>query len=649
MKISLIISLTVLCLCNGVPVQAASAVCPTPSHQQKHCTGKVKMASPDGRIHVCYNEEAGESRSLTVCHAGEQGRTEVLTIPSIGLLTRQGRGDGLELERTDGPGHVSDSYTMLTGKKRVCTNEAMEYLLHFTDSSGKDFRMRIRLYNDGVAFRYELPGMDKDTPAEELTTYRIAEGTGRWMQKFNLSYEEFFPKAVTGEGENRHWGYPALIQAGKDVWALLTEADIDRMQSASSLKNEGSPEDYKVVMAANEKVITGDWHTPWRVLIIGSLGDVVESTLVTDVSRPSRLEDTDWIRPGSVSWIYWAYNRGSKDFQLVKQYIDMAAELNLPYVLIDWEWDIMGNGGTIEDALKYAAERNVRTLLWYNSSTAWTTNGAGGPLFKLNAPENREKEFGWLEDHGVAGVKIDFFEGDTEPTMEYCQDLLEAAARHRLLVNFHGATIPRGWQRTYPNLLTVEAVYGAEWYNNAPVLTGKAAAHNATLPFTRNVVGPMDYTPCTFSDSQHPHITTHAHELALAVVFESGLQHWADKPESYLAQPETVKTFMGQLPVVWDDTRLVSGYPADHVIMARRNGEQWYVGALNGKDTDFVFDMDWSFLEEGRYRVTLFEDSGDKADPWKISKMTAGRDSLPRKLDGKPRGGFVAVVEPVSE
>lgn len=162
----------------------------------------------------------------------------------------------------------------------------------------------------------------------------------------------------------------------------------------------------------------------------------------------------------------------------------MAKTLHLPYVLIDAEWDEMKNGATIEEALKYAMDRGVKPLLWYNSSTAWIKAwGAPGPHNRLNAPENREKEFAWLEKMGVAGVKIDFFAGDKQETMEYCIDLLECAARHHLMVNFHGATVPRGWQRTYPNLLSTEGVYGAEWYNNESVLTKKAACHNATLPF----------------------------------------------------------------------------------------------------------------------------------------------------------------------
>lgn len=325
----------------------------------------------------------------------------------------------------------------------------------------------------------------------------------------------------------------------------------------------------------------------------------------------------------------------------------MAAELHLPYVLIDWEWDVMENGGTIDDALRYADSKGVRVLLWYNSSTAWASPEAG-PLFRLNKPEDRDREYAMLNKKGVAGVKIDFFAGDTQETMNYCIDLLEDAAKYHLLVNFHGATIPRGWQRTYPNFMSAEGVYGAEWYNNKPVLTDKAAAHNATSPFTRNVVGPMDYTPCTFSDSQHPHITTHAHELALSVVFESALQHWADRPESYLSQLEAVRQFMGELPTAWDDTRLLSGYPGESVVMARRKGDVWYVGGLNGTDHSNALVMDWSFLPEGTYRVTTFADGVSAGQPWNISVDEVENGHLPTACQCNARGGFVVRVKPVS-
>lgn len=606
---------------------------------------KEVRQSPNGKIGLACVETGGSPSFVVTYRGGEGDGQEVMTISEVGVDCSWVDSHTLRLKSVGEPVHLSEAYTMMTGKRRQCSNEAFEYLYTFADALDRELDIRFRLYNDGVAFRYELRGLENETVEGERTVYRIPEGTRRWMQKYNTSYEDFYPMSATGGHENRHWAYPALVQAGDKAWVLITEAGIEKWHSASSLSNAEAPTDYRVTPAENKKPCTGDWHSPWRVLMVGSLADVVESTLVTDVSEPCRLEDTSWIRPGSVSWIYWAHNHGSKDYRIVKDYIDMAAELKLPYVLIDWEWDVMGNGGDIDDALRYAESKGVRALLWYNSSTAWASPGAAGPLFRLNTPAAREQEYAMLEEKGVAGVKIDFFSGDTQETMEYCINLLEDAARHRLLVNFHGATIPRGWQRTYPNFMSAEGVYGAEWYNNAPVLTEKAAAHNATLPFTRNVVGPMDYTPCTFSDSQHSHITTHAHELALPVVFESALQHWADRPESYLSQPEEVKRLMGELPTAWEDTRLLSGYPGESVVMARKDGDTWYVGGLNGTDLVQRLPVDWSFLPEGDYQVTTFTGGSFNDHPWEITVKEATRDTLPALFSCKPRGGFVVVVK----
>ena len=209
-----------------------------------------------------------------------------------------------------------------------------------------------------------------------------------------------------------------------------------------------------------------------------------------------------------------------------------------------------------------------------------------------------------------------------------------------MLVNFHGATLPRGWQRTYPNLVTTEAVYGAEWYNNVPTFTSKAAAHNATLPFTRNVVGSMDYTPCAFSDSQHPHITTHAHELALTVLFESGVQHLADRPESLLSQPDEVKRFFSELPASWDDTVLLAGYPGEYAVMGRRKGGTWYIAGINGTDADMAdVSLDFSRLGISGADMRLYAD-GATTGSWDISRP----ESLPGSVAMKARGGFVLVA-----
>ena len=523
---------------------------------------------------------------------------------------------------------LKTDYRMLSGKRLHCTNQANEYRVG---------DMTVRLYDDGLAYRYE-------SPVKEQAAYVIPEGMKRWMMQWTDGAEGFYPLQTThkvqaqrsfsavskdADGNCIRWSFPVLLEANDGVFALLTEANIEKGQSASSLYNDG--ELFRVVQDEGEN----KGHSPWRVVIVGTLGDVVESTLVTDVSEPCKLEDTGWIHPGVVSWVYWAYNHGSDDYNIIKKYSDLAATLHLPYVLIDAEWDRMKDGKTIEDAVSYAKSKGVKPLIWYNSSVGWV-DGAPTPKYRLNKPEDREKEFAWCEKIGVAGVKIDFFSGENQKNMDFCIDLMESAARHHLLVNFHGATVPRGWQRTYPNLLSTEGVYGAEWYNNVPTFTKAAASHNATLPFTRNVIGPMDYTPCAFSDSQHPHITSHAHELALTVLFESGLQHLADRPESFLAQPQDVQDFLSLLPAAWDETRFVSGYPGESCVLARRSGNTWYVAGINGTDETKTLSVPLPFIKKVR-EATLFADSGNKEQPWSIETIK----KLPATVTCQPRGGFI--------
>ncbi len=594
-------------------------------HTSIICAESMKTkqpSSPDGQITVSL-----QGGGLALHFAGKP----VIQLPRLGIGD-----DAIRLSSV--PHFVQKykaDYTMLSGKCLHCTNSANEYSVDLTANQ----RMTIRLFNDGMAFRYELSDLQSVKIPREHTAYRIADGTPRWMQRWSEAYEGFFP-LTTQTSDNGRWGYPALVEASDGVYALITEANIERRQSASSLYNYGDI--YSVVPDKNDIQVSGSWHTPWRVLIIGTLSRVVESTLVTDVANPCCLDSTTWIHPGVVSWVYWAYNHGSNDYNIICKYVDLAVSLQLPYVLIDAEWDEMKNGKTIEDAVAYARDNGIKPLIWYNSSVGWV-KGAPGPKYRLNNPDDREREFAWCERIGVAGVKIDFFSGDNQMNMDYYLDLLESTARHHLLVNFHGATIPRGWQRTYPHMLTTEGVYGAEWYNNVPTFTDKAASHNATLPFTRNVIGPMDYTPCAFSHSQHPHITTYAHELALTVLFESGLQHLADRPESFLAQPADIRHFFGRLPVVWDETLLLDGVPGQYVVLARRNRRTWYVAGINGSDDSRTITLSFARLPRKLANATLFLDGDNPAQPWCIK--TISFKQIPRQITLKPRGGFVAEIE----
>lgn len=600
-------------------------------------TQNDSLQSPDGRITVDYHADKG----FSITYQGEQGNIKMMSLPEIGLKTSEA-GNSFKLISSTPVTSVVDDYEMLTGKRKHCHNEANECTYRFENAEGLQIDLIFRVYKDGIAFRYHLPETQEEVVVlEEYTTFAFTTGIKRWTQKFTIGYEGFYWPNTGGiaANEGSEWSFPALFQPSDSTFVLLTEANILRDNTGAYLTNAADSSIYKIKLSDERLTCQSGWYSPWRIAIIGTLADIVESTLVTDVSEPCKIEDTQWIKPGLVSWIYWAYNHGSKDFQIVKKYIDFAADFDLPYMLIDWEWDAMGNGGNLDDAMKYCKKKNVSPLIWYNSSTAWCNPT---PLYRLNTPEAREKEFKWLKEIGIQGVKIDFFGGDSITTMNYYIDLLEDAAKHKLLINFHGAAIPRGWQRTYPNLMSVEAVYGAEWYNNKPTLTDNAAWHNCTLPFTRNVIGPMDYTPCTFTDSQHPHITTDAHELALLVTFESALQHLADRPEGYRQQSMEVQNFIKHLPVVWDDTKLLSGYPSEKVVIARKSGDNWYIAGLNGTESIKTLNVNLDFVQERIQSIQLFSDTAN-GKQMKVETLPLANNEL--NVECQPRGGFVIWVK----
>lgn len=519
-------------------------------------------------------------------------------------------------EATESGHHMVD-YRMVTGKRSRCVNRYSE--ASYRLASGDSLHMRV--YDDGVAWA-------------GCSGYRIAvpDASHSWLMKWTDSYEEFYTRDREDLVNGMRIGYPSLFEFGdKSLFMLLSESGVNENSAASSLYVGDLPGSF--LIKPDGKEMPG-----WQTAVIGSIADVVESTLINDNSEPSRLTDTSWIKPGVASWVYWAYNHGSSDYDTVCRYIDMAWRMKLPYVLIDAEWDEMKGDHEVLDAVKYAREKGIKPLIWYNSSVGWT-DGAPGPKFRLNDPADREKEFEWCRANGIAGVKIDFFSGDTNANLRYMADLLECAARHGLMVNFHGATVPRGFQRTYPNLMSVEGVYGAEWYNNVPTFTDKAASHNATLPFTRNVIGSMDYTPCAFTDSQHPHITTDTHELALTVLYESGIQHLADRPESFLAQPAFVRDFLSELPAAWDETLLLGGYPGEYAVTARRKGERWYIAGINGSDSACEVRLDLTRLPdtESRKVVTI----SDGVSGWERSE----RLGVPQNVGLEPRGGFVMILD----
>ncbi len=617
---------------------------------------QVTVVAPNGRIRVqLFNQQqatAGEWY-LNVNYIINGKSSEAIPRINLGLVREdQDFSKDLRYLKTGKQVLVNEQYTAIHGKRSHCSNSAHELVVYFENTKKSKFNLIIRAYNDGVAFRYEFPDKEGSyVVQDELTGYTIPVGTKRWMEKWDMANEALYTR-IKDDAVQQTWSYPALFNTvDSSCWYLIHEADLNRSYCGTKLSNIADKNVYKLTFpdpgdgdGSSQPTITLPWKSPWRVIIMGSLADIVESTLVDDVSPAPAMTKTDWIQPGVASWNYWSNNHGTKDYQVVCEFADLAAAMEWPYTLLDWEWDEMANGGNLEDALKYIHSKGVKPLMWYNSGAfKWVR---ATPRDRMLTHESRVKEFAWLKELGVAGIKVDFFLSEKQDMVDYYLDILEDAAQYEIMVYFHGCVVPRGWARTYPHLMTYEGIRGAEWYNNGPEFTVTAPEHNTVIPFTRNVVGAMDYTPVNFTNSQFPHITSYGHELALSVLYESGMQHMADRPEGFYNLPDAARTFLKNIPNAWDDTKLVDGYPGKDVVMARRKGEFWYLGGINAESREKLKKVPLDFLPEGvKYKLTLIADGKHDKDFDTQIRVVDQSNTIDVKL--LRRGGFAAVLKPV--
>ena len=559
---------------------------------------------------------------------------------------------------------VDETYTMLHGKRRVCRDHATEQTLVFQNADRARVELIVRAYDDGVAFRYRF-GARSDEPhtvTSEATGFRLPDGGQVWAHpcdkptEYAPAYETYYANGVpvgTASPNVEGWAFPLLFcNRDRSRWGLITETGLDGSYCGCRLRQEAPKGLYRIRFpneaeghhtGSVEPSWTLPWATPWRVVIVGdSPGDIVESTLVTDLSDPCIVADTSWIKPGRASWSWLSDHDSPQDFTKLRAFVDLAAEMGWEYSLVDANWTIMKNG-TIHDLIAYADSKGVGLLLWYNS---------GGPHnYVSEMPRGlmyfekiRRKEFKRLKDWGIKGVKVDFFQSDKQEVIGLYHAILKDAADFQIMVNFHGCTLPRGWSRTYPHLMSMEAVRGEECYSFDKAFTTQAPVHNVIIPFTRNVVGPMDYTPVMFVDNVYPHLTTYGHELALPIVFESGWLHFADRVSAYLGLPEAPKEFLKHVPVAWDQTRFLVGEPGDYIVLARRDGEKWYLGGINGRDAAREVDVTLSFLGDGRYSMALIQDGSAVRSFDSSKRSVTAQDSV--TLPMKPYGGFVAVLSP---
>jgi hypothetical protein len=623
------------------------------------------VASPDGRVSAAVYLTADGAPRYTIALDGRP----VLRESRLGLVRDDADfSSGLRSLGQSGVERVRDHYEMLTAKRRVNDYIANRRTFHLQTADGKQVDIVFQVSNDGVAFRHAFPETSAEVRRlkEEVTSFHLPPESRAWLQPIaparvgwaqaSPSYEEFYEKdiPVGTRSPLAGWVYPALFRTG-DTWLLVSEGSLPRNYCGTRLRVESPDGEYAVGFPDPRESVTGGaanpestlpWTTPWRFVVVGSLKTVAESMLGNDLAEPpaaAAAAPSVASLPGKAAWSWPLMGDRNTNYDVQKKFIDYAADMGWRYTLIDALWDKQIGYEKIQELIDYARTKNVAILLWYNSAGDWNTTPQT-PRDKLLTHEGRVAEFTRLKAMGVAGLKIDFFAGDGQSMIAYYRDLLDDAAPFGFAMNFHGATLPRGWQRTYPHLMTMEAIKGEEYVTFAQANADEEPTHATMLPFTRNVFDPMDFTPVALDriNNRVQRRTTSAFELALAVLFTSGIQHYAEIPEGMAKAPDHVREFLKTVPSVWDDVKFLDGFPGKFVVLARRAGDRWWLAGINGDNSERKLDLDLRELglREGTPGALIADgDGGNLSFRREAVKLGANR-----KLEATlpPRGGFVA-------
>jgi alpha-glucosidase len=537
-----------------------------------------------------------------------------------------------------------------------------------------NYAVVFRAYDEGVAYRFEtrLPQAEVKVYREEAAFNFAGNYTAFYPQEESLfSHNErlYVPKPLQEIGTAAFASLPAVVDAG-GVKVAVAESDVEdypglwlRGTGGAGLGAMFPPyplketltgdRDFKVTEAAGYIAVTKGTRTyPWRLLGVAERdGDLLTNQLVYLLASPSRVGDTSWIKPGKVAWDWWnANNVYGVDFksgvntETYKYFIDFASKYGVEYVVLDEGWYKLGNvldvvpGINVEELVGYGRRKNVGVILW----VVWKT-----------LDDQLEPALDQFEKWGVRGIKVDFMQRDDQKVVNFYHRLSREAARRRMLVDYHGAQRSALMTRTWPNLITNEGVRGMEWSKWS---ADASPEHNVTLPFTRMFLGPMDYTPGAMLNAQKKSFApvfdrpmalgTRCHQLAMYVVFESPLQMLADNPSNYLREPEAME-FLSAVPSVWDETRALDGRIGDYVLVARRSGRDWYVGAM----TDWTareLEVDFSFLPEGEFKLEAYQDgvNADRA-AFDYRKVSGRADRSTRlKIKLAEGGGWAARLRP---
>ena len=635
-----------------------------------------QVDSPDGRIRAEVRSNEAGGLSYRVLRLSAPTPTLVLDWSALGVVkAKLATTELAEMEKADFSRTVSvtgqhtraieEKYELVTGKRLKNTARAAELALDVTDIETKaTLRLEFRAYPEGVVFRYVFTGQSvlQHWLTEETTEFNVGPGGTHWGQPYDkvdmwkpayeTPYTNGLPSGTAADPAiGTGWGFPLLFQQ-RGLWCLLHESGLTPQSHGSHLQPQAPGGVYRIAFPLAEEAMgfgrtfpasTLPWALPWRLVHVGdNLAQIVESNLVFHVAEPSRLQDTSWIKPGLSSWSWWSDHDSSRSLPKLKDFIDVASEMGWPYSLVDANWNLIAPDA-MDQLVAHANTKRVQLLFWYNSG--------GRHNFVTEEPRNimaepalRRAEFAKLRRLGVKGVKVDFFQSDKQDIIQQYFDILEDAAAAQIMVVTHGCAIPRGWQRTYPHLMAMESVRGAETYTfpSQPHYGQLAPAQNTVIAFTRNVIGSMDYTPVSFTQQSIERFTTPAHEAALGIIFESGIQHVSEAAAGLRKLPPPYRDYLRGLPVAWEETRLLAGYPSRDVVLARRAGGRWYIGGINGEKTakTLTFPVDALGLA-GRTAQLLHDGPADA--PFGAKSIT-----LPKSgnvsIDVSACGGFVLLL-----
>jgi alpha-glucosidase len=567
---------------------------------------------------------------------------------------------------------IDATWQTVVGKSKDVRDHANELTLSIVETAPplRRAELVIRAYDDGVALRWRLPAQ-KALGAFELsaerTEFRFAASHTAWAAQygsFTTSQEREFDRITLDQVRpGAVIGLPMLVKADEATWVGITEAGLDDWAgmyltgvgpAANALVTTLAPRPDSPGMVVKSQAPR---DAPWRVLMIGRTAvSLIESNIVLNLSEPCALKDTSWIKAGRSAWDRWWSGSYAPDapFKVgmnpdsMKYFAQFASDMGWEYVIVDWFWygDPMAANADITKHVpemdvpafvQWANERNVKVLLW----ARWNS-----------VQKQMDEAFALYEKWGVAGVKIDFMDSDDQEMVNFYTRTLKKAAEHHLTIDFHGAYKPTGIERTYPNLLTREGVMGNEYNKWSTRIT---PTHKVTLPFTRMLAGPMDFTPGGFHnrtkdtfvarDAMPFVMGTRANELAQLVVYHSGLQVLCDSPYSYRHSPAGLE-FLKAVPATWDDTRGLDGAPGEFAVVARRAGAKWFIGAMNG-DTARTVTVPLSFAGSGKYRLHAWADGADTPDyPDRVNEIVrevTGGESLTIAM--VPGGGFAGWIE----